>query len=107
MKAQRRDKIADQIAQLAAEFVQRESNKQSLITVTRADTSPDLARATVYVTVLPDEHEESALSFLKRQRADFRTHLKTHTKLRRLPFVDFAIDRGEKHRQHLDTLSQQ
>jgi len=104
MQTQRQNKVAEQIAQVAAAFLERESNRQSLITVTRADVAPDLTRATVYFTVMPDELEEEALKFTKRKRSEFRSHLKKQTQFRRLPFVDFAIDRGEKYRQHLDTL---
>lgn len=93
-----------QIAHLAAEFLGRESNRQSLITVTRADVSPDLTRGTVYFTVMPESYEETALDFTKRKRTEFRTFVKRHMQLRKLPFFDFEIDYGEKHRQHLDTL---
>ena len=105
MKSQRQQQVSEQIAHLAAEFLGRESNRQSLITITRADIAPDLSRATVYFTVLPDEQQEQALDFAKRKRADFRTFVKKHTQMRRLPFFDFEIDYGEKNRQHLDTLT--
>ena len=106
MQSQRQNKIAEQIAHLAADFLGKESNRQSLITVTRADVSPDLTKSTVYFTVMPDSYQDSALEFVKRKRTEFRTFVKKHTKLRKLPFFDFAIDYGEKHRQHLDTLSE-
>lgn len=104
MKSQRQFQISEQIAHLAAQFLDRESNRQSLVTVTRADISPDLSRATVFFTVIPDEYEEEAVLFAKRKRSDFRTFVKKHTSLRRIPFFEFEIDRGERHRQHLDTL---
>ncbi len=105
MQTQRQHQIAAQFAELAAAFLQKESNGQALITVTRADVSPDLAKATVYFTVLPQELEQQALDFAKRQRTDFRTHIKKTLELRRLPFFDFVIDEGEKSRQRLDELS--
>jgi len=104
MQSQRQQKVSEQIAHIAADFLGRESNRQSLITVTRADISPDLSKGTVYFTVLPDSYQETALDFAKRKRTEFRTYVKKHTKLRRLPYFDFEIDYGEKHRQHLDTL---
>ena len=104
MQSQRQQKIAEQLAHLAADFLGKESNRQSLITVTRADISPDLSRATIFFTVLPDSYQDTALDFAKRKRAEFRTHVKKHTLLRRLPYFDFEIDYGEKHRQHLDTI---
>lgn len=104
MQSQKQQQISEQIAHLAAEFLGRESNRQSLITVTRADVSPDMAKSTVYFTVMPDSYEDTALDFAKRQRAEFRSFIKKKTQMRRLPFFAFEIDRGEKHRQHLDTL---
>lgn len=106
MQSQRQQKVAEQIAHLAADFLGKESNRQSLITVTRADVSPDLAKATVFFTVMPEGYEDNALDFVKRKRTEFRSYVKKNTQLRRLPFFDFEIDHGEKHRQHLDTLTQ-
>lgn len=104
MATQRQEQVATEIAHLAAEFLGRESNRQSLITVTRATISPDLTRATVYFTVLPDDAQEQALSFVKRNRSDFRDFVKRKASLKTLPFFDFAIDKGEKHRQHIDDI---
>lgn len=104
MQSQRQQKVSEQIAHLAAEFLGRESNRQSLVTVTRADISPDLTKATIYFTVMPESYEEGVLDFTKRKRTEFRTFVKKHTQLRKLPYFDFEIDFGEKHRQHLDTL---
>ncbi len=104
MQGQRQQKVSEQIAHLAADFLGRESNRESLITVTRATISPDLSRATIYLTVLPDTYQDAALDFAKRKRTEFRTFVKKHTELRRLPYFEFEIDYGEKNRQHLDTL---
>lgn len=104
MQSQRQLQVSEQLAHLAADFLGRESNRQSLITVTRADVSPDLSQATVFFTVLPDSYQNTVLDFAKRKRTEFRTYIKKNTHLRRLPFVEFEIDFGERHRQHLDTL---
>jgi ribosome-binding factor A len=100
----RQDRLQEQYAHLAAEYVKAESNRTSLITVTRALVSDDLARATVFVTVLPEEREHGAVDFLNRSRDEFRAFIARKTKSRRLPNFTFAIDLGEKHRRHLDTI---
>lgn len=102
MASRRQTQVAETLAHMAGEFIARESNGQSLITVTRADIAPDLKRGTLYVSVLPESAEEYALDFLKRQRAAFREHLKSKSSLRYLPFIDFALDYGEKNRQMVD-----
>lgn len=105
MSSHREIQLSETIAHLAGDFFARESNRQSLVTVTRAEMSRDLKTATVYLSVLPEKYEGSALDFAKRKRADFREYLKEHSVLRYLPTVDFALDAGEKNRQKIDELT--
>lgn len=90
---------------LAGEFFARESNRESLITVTTADVSPDLRNVKIYFSVLPEKFEESALNFAKRNRTEFREYIKSHSRMQYLPTVDFALDYGEKNRQRVDELT--
>jgi ribosome-binding factor A len=101
----RQEKVSENIMHLAAQFLERESNGTSLITVTSSNVSKDLKKATIFITVLPDSSEESALNFVKRKRSDIRDFIKKKMKMRVLPFVDFEIDMGEKNRQRIDELS--
>lgn len=105
MEFTRQDRVAEQLAHLAAEFLRFESNRQSLITVTRANMSPDYARCTIFVSVLPESEEEHAINFLKRNRPEFKNYIKKHTAMKKIPFFDFMLDLGEKHRQHLDEIT--
>ena len=105
MPSRRQIKVAEAIARLAADFFARESNAQSLITVTHAEVTPDLKNVRVYISVLPQTSEEPALAFAKRNRTEFREYLKEHSVLRFLPIVDFEIDTGEKNRQRIDDLT--
>ena len=89
---------------VAAEFVSRESNRTSLITVTSVFLSPDLAKATVFITVYPEGAEQEALDFLKRKKGELRAYAQERVKMRRIPLFDFEIDVGEKNRQQIDTL---
>ena len=104
MATRRQTQVAELIAHLAGEFLERESNRQSLITVTRADMSPDLKNVTIFFSVLPEKFEKSALMFAKRVRTDFREYLKKKSQMKFLPTVDFELDLGEKHRQKIDEL---
>jgi ribosome-binding factor A len=101
----REQKTEELIRHLAADFLQRESNRVSLITVTNVTMLDKLTKAMIYISVLPTDAEEDALDFVKRKRSEFREYLREHTKLQKLPFVDFAIDLGEKNRQRIDELS--
>ncbi|MBU1557933.1 ribosome-binding factor A [Patescibacteria group bacterium] len=100
----RQNKVKDLLKGLAAQFLQSESNYTSLITVTSADVSTDFKRATIFVTIFPEESEEDAMNFLKRKRKGFKEFVMAKAKLRRIPFFDFEIDRGEKNRQLIDSL---
>jgi ribosome-binding factor A len=101
----KQNRIREIIKNAAAKFLEKESNGTSLITVTDAKIGDRGTKATVFFTVLPEEAQESALEFAKRQRSDFREFLKSQVKIMRLPFIDFEIDYGEKHRQKIDEIS--
>lgn len=100
-------KVSLLIKDAAADFFNKESNHTSLITITGADISKDFSNATVFFTVFPNDQEEQVLHFARRKRADFKSYLKSHVQLRRIPFVDFKIDEGEKHRQRIDEISRE
>ncbi len=102
--SRRQTQIAEALAHLAGEFFARESNRESLITVTRADISADLANATVYISVLPESAEEKALSFAKRERSAMRDYVKKHVAFSTIPTIDVVIDFGEKNRQRITEL---
>lgn len=91
---------------LATKFIEAESNRLSLITVTDVSLADKAKRATIMFTVFPETAEKAALDFLKRQRAEFREYVKNKSRLSMIPFFDFAIDQGEKNRQKIDQISQ-
>src|SRR3989344_7841243 len=103
-KMERKEKVANQIKELAAEFLGRENNRTSLITVIHADCSPDLKNATIYITVLPTSKEKAALDFAKRKRPELRDFIKKNLEIKVIPFIDIALDLGEKNRQKIDEL---
>lgn len=101
----RAQKIADEIRDLAAQFVNEASNRSSLITVTRADVASNLKRARVYFSVLPESAEQEAGEFLSRRKKEFREFVTEHSSMRVVPMITFELDRGEKNRQRLDELT--
>ncbi|MCK5285940.1 MAG: ribosome-binding factor A [Candidatus Pacebacteria bacterium] len=103
----RQDKVKENIRNIVAQFLETESNRTSLITVTNTNVSKDLKKATIFITVLPESGEEAALNFAKRRRKDIRNYLKKKLDMRVIPFLDFELDYGEKNRQRIDELSQE
>jgi ribosome-binding factor A len=104
MNEGRNGKIEEQVREISARFIERESNKTALITVTRVEVYERGRSATVYFSVLPVTSEEAALNFLKRKRAELREVIKKQMNVRTIPFIDVAIDSGEKARQTIDAL---
>lgn len=99
------EKLKDQIHKWAAEFLQRESSGQSLITVTDVKIGAEAREATILFTVLPESKEEVALEFARRQLSAFREYMTQKIKTGRMPYFHFDIDRGEKHRQRIDEIT--
>lgn len=104
--SEKHDRMAEILKQCAAEFISREAQRTALITVTGINLAKSQYRAVVFISVYPENKAAGALDFLKRHRSDFKKYAQEHTKLKRLPNFDFAIDQGEKNRQHIDELLQ-
>lgn len=100
----REEKLKDLIKEAAAKFLNIESNRVSMMTVTNAQISKDGKCATIFFTVYPNDKEKGALDFAKRKRAEFRDFAKKNIRAGRIPFFDFEIDAGEKHRQKIDSI---
>ena len=102
MSTYKQERFEEILKHLAAEFLSKESNRRSMITVTRVVSNDRGNLATVFFTVFPEDQEEAALDFIRRQRSDFRAYVKYNGRLMKIPFFDFEIDRGEKARQKID-----
>ncbi len=107
MPSDRNQTLAELLKNEAAKFLSAESNRTSMITVTNVQLSSDGKRAMILFTVLPVEQENAALDFAKRKRGEFLGFVRENTRIARIPFFDFAIDKGEKHRQMIDVLSEE
>lgn len=104
---QRIEKVEKLVKELTANFLNKESSSASLISVTYVTVSPDLKKATVYLSVLPESAEETALLFAKRKRPEMRDYLKENMETKNIPFLEVEIDKGEKNRQRIDELLRQ
>lgn len=99
------EKIKEIIRALAAEYFQRESNGQSMITITDVELRSRGSQAVILATVLPESQEEAAIKFMHRQLGEFRKLVMDKARIMRVPMFDVAIDKGEKNRQRLDAIS--
>jgi ribosome-binding factor A len=103
--SQKDEKIKEIIRELAAEFFSRESNRTSLITITDVILKSRTGKSIILFTVLPEDQEAAALDFMHRRLTALREYIGTHVKMMRVPFLEVAVDKGEKNRQRLDEVS--
>ncbi len=104
MQTGRTEKIEEYIKEIAAAFIERESNKTALITVTRVELFERGRKAMLYLSVMPESGEESAINFLKRKRPEIRDAIKARLNIRTIPFLDVQIDTGAKALHTIETL---
>jgi ribosome-binding factor A len=100
-------RVESLIKELVAGFIQQEANTDPLITVTRATTAPDYRRVTIYFTTIPEGKEDIAIAFLKRYGGELRGYIKKKSNLKIIPFVEFSVDYGERHRQNIDEIARE
>lgn len=93
-----------QLQQFASDFVAEQSNRTSLITITRAELSNRNSVITFYVSIFPEDAEGPAFGFLKRKRGECKEYIKRHSNMKHVPHIEFAVDYGEKSRQRVDEL---
>ncbi len=104
MSINRNNKIANQIKELSATYIERITGITSLITVTRVILSSDKKHAKIMISVLPENKENAAYGFIRRNLGDIRKHVLKSLKINPLPYLEVEIDEGEKNRQKIDEL---
>lgn len=87
------DRLISAIHAAAAEFINRESNRRSLVTVTAADL-PDEKHARIFISVFPQKDTRAAMDFLSRRHGEFMAFLKKTVKLHTVPQISFLPDPG-------------
>ena len=105
--SERHRRVESLVRELVAGYLQVEANTDPMITVTRVHTAPDYRQMTVFITTIPDGREAEALAYLKRSGREIRGYIKRKSNLKQIPFVSFAIDAGERHRQHIDDIARE
>lgn len=100
-------RISELIRESAARLIERETNRSSLITVTRVMIKENLKKAVIFVTVMPESQKDEVLAFLRRMRTDIRRELVKHARMPRAPMIEVAYDEGEKARERIEELSKE
>lgn len=100
----RNEKITNRVREVASLWIERESENSSMITVTRVEMTPDSKTARIMISVLPREKENAAYGFVRRNLGELRKYMTKNLRINPVPFLEVAIDEGEKNRQKIDEL---
>ncbi len=105
MDAKKHERAKGILKDLVADFLERISNRTSLITVTGLEVTDNEKEATILISVLPDHQAPAAVDFIGRNLTELRQYIMKKSKLRSVPYFRVMLDLGEKNRQLIDTLS--
>ena len=84
------------LRRLAAQFFQNISSA-SLLTVTSCRLSSDGKRATIFVSVLPEEEGPATYEYAKRRLSEFQEYVREHVRIHSVPFFEISLAKeGEK-----------
>lgn len=107
MSIDRKNRIEEEYRKYISEYIERETNRDALISVTRIDLNEKMTEGIVFVSVLPESKEDSVIFFLTRNGSDIKKYLRKTVPHLRSPFFKFMIDYGEKNRLRIDQLSKE
>jgi ribosome-binding factor A len=96
-------RVNEVLREVVAEAIERMADTDDrlrLLTVTAVDITPDLARATVYVTSLPPP----ALEALVEERAQLQRTIARQVRMKRTPLLAFEPDPAVAHGQRVEEI---
>jgi ribosome-binding factor A len=64
-----------------------------LVTITRVDTTPNLAESRIYISTMPEEREKEILEILKKAVYELQQKLNKRLKMRPIPKIKFVEER--------------
>lgn len=100
-------RVEDLLRGELARILQREIRdpRLGLATVSYLRVSPDLSYAEVGVSILGSEEErQMSVEILEKARGFIRSQLARSVRLRRVPELNFKLDRGAEHSQKISDL---
>ena len=108
MASNRIGRINEEIQRELAELIRslKDPRVQTMISITRVDTTPDLRYSKIYVSVLEDARAKEAVRGLKSAGGWLRRELGSRLQLRYTPELVFTLDDSLKYGAHMfDLLS--
>lgn len=75
-----------------------------LVTVTRAQVSPDTAYAKIFISVLPKNQTSKVLKIANNNIYHIQQLLNKRLKIRPVPKIDFELDKGMENVENIDEI---
>jgi ribosome-binding factor A len=103
---QRTDRVNELVRQELGRIIAEEIElpPESLVTITKVMTSPDIKSSRVLITILPDRLRGSILEILKKNQHHLHKILTGSLKTKFIPNLLFSIDEQELHAQKIDQI---
>ena len=103
MPSNRIGRINEEIQRELAELIRqlKDPRVQTLISITRVDTTPDLRYAKVYISVLDEARSKDAMRGLRSASGWLRRELGSRLQLRYTPELVFTLDDSLKYGAHM------
>lgn len=87
-------------------FLRELDFQNTLVTITKVETSVDLREAKIMISVMPQEKSQTILQILKRNIFDLQQLLNKKLNMRPVPKICFKIDKSTIKAQHIEELLQ-
>ncbi len=104
--SQRIERINELVKQELGRFIIKdiELPANSLVTITRVETTPDMKNAKIYVTILPDKLRGTVLELLRKNRRHLYELLKAELETKIIPNFHFLMDDQEIYANQIDQI---
>ncbi len=105
MATERLKKLNDLLRDEAGKILKKELElNDALVTVVRADISPTLEHATIWISVFPESQEGQALREINQNIYSLQQALNKRLVMRPVPKIRFEIDRTEEEAAYIEKL---
>jgi ribosome-binding factor A len=74
---------------------------KGLITITKVEMTEDLSIAKIYVTVMPEEHENITMHGIRAATKKLRRDVADRIRIKDMPRFEFIVDRGLREQQKI------
>jgi len=81
-----------------------EAPENTLVTLTRVDTAPNLQQAKIYISVMPEEKAKEVLRLLKKEVYEIQQLLNKRLNMRPVPRIEWVLEEKTKEAQEIEEI---